>query len=293
MNPLLLSLIEPAANVIGGLVTKNQTQKQLQDSIDRAEAARIAKQKAADDARANMKGFTMGPGARQAFLFSQQRDNRDFNEAQRLQSSMLEALGRSGPQGLQNIAAAARASEGAKAKATAAQRERQQTGLDAFAEEQQRIGELETNRVNELQSFDLGRALRQVDQATLTRNQRQGEFDANKLAFTNEMLGIGSEALGSIVGGIAEAGSFGEFAGFGEQGAKIKETPGEFSHKTNPIDLIRRNENGDKEKVGEVTGGEVIFNPEQSGKLEQLASDGDTDLHRYLRGLFKKFNTKK
>ena len=61
-----------------------------------------------------------------------------------------------------------------------------------------------------------------------------------------------------------------------------------FSHKTNPIDLVR---NG--KKIGEATGGELIFNPEQSGKLEQLASDGDTDLHRYLRGLFKKFNTNK
>ena len=73
----------------------------------------------------------------------------------------------------------------------------------------------------------------------------------------------------------------------GEKGAKIKQTPGEFSHKTNPIHLVR---NG--AKVGEVTGGELIFNPEQAGKIETMASEGDTPLHQYLRGLFKKFNSK-
>ena len=73
----------------------------------------------------------------------------------------------------------------------------------------------------------------------------------------------------------------------GAKGMKVKETPGEFSHRTNPIDLVR---NGTK--IGEATGGELIFNPEQSGKLETLATEGSTDLHKYLRGLFKKFNKK-
>jgi len=52
---------------------------------------------------------------------------------------------------------------------------------------------------------------------------------------------------------------------YGEKGAVVK-TDGEFSHKTNPIDLVQ---NG--QKVGEATGGEYIFNPEQSKKMNELA----------------------
>lgn len=42
-------------------------------------------------------------------------------------------------------------------------------------------------------------------------------------------------------------------------------TPGAFSHKKNPIHMI----DGDGEKVGEVTGGEVILNPEHKKKVAQ------------------------
>lgn len=52
---------------------------------------------------------------------------------------------------------------------------------------------------------------------------------------------------------------------FGKKGAVVK-TDGEFSHETNPIDLVQ---NG--QKVGEATGGEYIFNPEQSKKMNELA----------------------
>jgi hypothetical protein len=46
----------------------------------------------------------------------------------------------------------------------------------------------------------------------------------------------------------------------------VTKTDGEFSHDKNPIDLVQ---NG--EKVGEATGGEYIFNPEQSKKMNELA----------------------
>lgn len=50
-----------------------------------------------------------------------------------------------------------------------------------------------------------------------------------------------------------------------EEGGVTK-TDGEFSHKKNPIDLVQ-----DGQKVGEATGGEYIFNPEQSKKMNELA----------------------
>ena len=53
-------------------------------------------------------------------------------------------------------------------------------------------------------------------------------------------------------------------------------TPGEFSHRTNPIHLIQ-----DGEKVGEATGGEYIVNPEQARRI--------TKESKFARQLFKKF----
>lgn len=64
----------------------------------------------------------------------------------------------------------------------------------------------------------------------------------------------------------------------GEGGGMI--TGGEFSHKTNPIDIIKKGK-----KIGEMTGGEVILNPEQSEKLSKESA--------YFRGLLKKFNKNK
>jgi hypothetical protein len=59
-------------------------------------------------------------------------------------------------------------------------------------------------------------------------------------------------------------------------------TPGEFSHKKNPIHMIDKN--GDK--VGEATGGELIFNPEQTEAIENMIESGrSTQLMQYMREL--------
>lgn len=63
----------------------------------------------------------------------------------------------------------------------------------------------------------------------------------------------------------------------------IQKTPGEFSHKTNPIDIIK-----DGAKIGEMTGGEYIFNPSQAKKLKQLASSGNSKLHKFVSSLLNK-----
>lgn len=75
---------------------------------------------------------------------------------------------------------------------------------------------------------------------------------------------------------------YGDKIPFGEKGMK---TPGEFNHDKNPIDLVK---NG--VKVGEATGGEYIFNPEQSKKMKELASKGDTPLHKYVSKMLNKFD---
>jgi hypothetical protein len=78
--------------------------------------------------------------------------------------------------------------------------------------------------------------------------------------------------------------SFG-MGSFNEHGGKAPMvTPGEFNHDTNPIDMVAE----DGTKVGEVTGGELILNPEQSNTIEELVEKGDGDaLVMYLKDLFE------
>jgi hypothetical protein len=57
-------------------------------------------------------------------------------------------------------------------------------------------------------------------------------------------------------------------------------TDGKFDHKTNPIDIVRQGK-----KIGEMTGGEVILNPQQQKKLSKESA--------YFRKLLTKFNKQK
>lgn len=67
------------------------------------------------------------------------------------------------------------------------------------------------------------------------------------------------------------------------QGGKAVKTPGTFSHKANPIDVMK-----DGKKIAEMTGGEYIFNPKQSQKLRNLSEDGTSTLHKFVRELLSK-----
>lgn len=70
-----------------------------------------------------------------------------------------------------------------------------------------------------------------------------------------------------------------------EEGGKVMKTPGEFSHKTNPIDIMR---NG--KKIAEATGGEYIFNPKQMSNIKKyVATDDKSKLHSYVKALIKRF----
>lgn len=64
---------------------------------------------------------------------------------------------------------------------------------------------------------------------------------------------------------------------------EVRETPGEFDHEDNPIDIVQG-----EEKIGEMTGGEYIFNPEQAEMLKQLSNEGDSELHEFIRNLLSK-----
>lgn len=70
-------------------------------------------------------------------------------------------------------------------------------------------------------------------------------------------------AVGNILGGAVNTGIGIASGGMAANGAKVQKTPGEFSHRTNPIDIMK-----DGAKVGEMTGGEYIINPEQANSIK-------------------------
>lgn len=70
-----------------------------------------------------------------------------------------------------------------------------------------------------------------------------------------------------------------------KEGGSITKTPGEFSHKKNPIDIVR---NGNK--IAEMTGGEYIFNPKQMAAIKSLVGAEDkSKLHSYMKKIIRTF----
>jgi hypothetical protein len=104
----------------------------------------------------------------------------------------------------------------------------------------------------------------------------QRNIDAERMAKQNieTLMDRRSDAWTDIAGGVLGAAQSAfmplldttsgfKAVGMNEKGSKVQKTPGEFSHKTNPIDIMK-----DGMKVGEMTGGEYIINPEQADTIE-------------------------
>jgi len=132
-----------------------------------------------------------------------------------------------------------------------------------------------------------GQAEQQATQMMEARSQGDIQRETQNLASARQAQGQGfGQAIGGLgsvgasVYGLNKAGFFGA-----KEGAKVPKTPGEFSHKTNPIDIMK-----DGAKVGEMTGGEYIFNPTQVEKIKgHVASGNKENLHKYMKSLIKKF----
>lgn len=189
---------------------------------------------------------------------------------QRLIELQKEALGR-------NVSAALGAAGQAGGRAligsvgavtTGAARSMQELALDAARERR-------------AATTDLGQARQMEQQMLEARSTRDIGFQMDKYAQSRAAIGQG---IGQMTSGAANVAKMMVMA---KQGAVVK-TPGSFSHEKNPIDIVK---NG--AKIGEMTGGEYIFNPKQMSNIEKYVAGGDKDkLHSYVKGLIKKFNKK-
>jgi len=147
----------------------------------------------------------------------------------------------------------------------------EQSGLDRQA----RLSEMEMMRG--AQGAEAGRQMQL--QAMLAQSQ------AGPRA-TQEGIQTALAAYSQLFNPKAEGQEDAEYGGkldFGREGMK---TNGEFSHEDNPKAIIDE-DTGIKE--GEVTGGELVFNPEQSDGMEELINKGDAEgLLKYLKDLLSK-----
>jgi len=222
---------------------------------------------AAEDAVAALKNNRPGLGTPTEF-FQMQKEAYD----QRLMAMRTEDINR----GLAtNVAAAqqygARGLGSTLAATAQAQRAQQQEVLQQQRFQTQALGSLaaarerETQRREDRSRFDIGLAYDE-----LKAEQARDAYARQQI--TQGFIGVGT--------GIASAAMTG---GMAEKGAKV--TPGEFSHENNPIDIVQEGT-----KIGEMTGGEYIFNPQQANKMMNEAGKGNSPLHKFVRKTLNKFH---
>jgi len=130
----------------------------------------------------------------------------------------------------------------------------------------------------------------QLEAQAKTLGMRESRSQAD-IAGAQASRDAGIQNVAGGLGQIASAGVYGSEM-FGKKKPETKmekggvmKTPGEFSHKKNPIDIMK----GGK-KIAEATGGEYIFNPKQMSNIKKFVSSNDKNsLHSYVRSLIKKF----
>ena len=255
--------------------------------------------------------YSVAPALREAYAMSKQDPAADALRAnqQRQEAQSLEALKASGPRGLAMLGSVADQQAQARAGIEADSYERQMAGAQTFGTQQQAVNNLNIGDQRALLEHDFGRAQGFAD--TYQSYGDQLGVARQQLA-TNTLSSLASDVVPGVMnmaginylGGVRQAEDGERIEAYG--GSAIQryarggamggnpfreggELPGEFSHKSNPISIARK---GAAVADYEATGGETILNPEQSGKMEVLASKGDSPLHQYVRDLFRKFNSK-
>lgn len=170
---------------------------------------------------------------------------------------------------------------GATLAATAqAQRQQRQVALD---QQQLQTGALQNLAAAQQATTQMREARSQAD----ISRAREDEMLAQQNVGALEQQRI--QAIAGIAGGVAGAvgGGVGMLL---EKGGEIEKTPGEFSHKTNPIHVI----DDDGEKIAEMTGGEYIIAPKDANKMKEMSEGKPTPqranrLFKFVRSLVRRF----
>lgn len=267
-------VISGGLGVLGGVFGAIGAGKQRREAKGIAQSQLDTFQTQGDVARKQLEEtkYDLSPTMRQMLDAAKADPTADAERARqlRVEGQTINALKQAGPKAAFALGDVIQAQADAAAGIEARSFNRLQQARQTVGAAEQTVMDKNIAAQRELAGIDYGQALAGQQSAQEALNQAQ-----------IQQAGGGWTAAGQITSGLGDiAGAF-----MAEEGAKVQETPGPFSHKINPIDIMR-----DGAKIGEMTGGETILNPEQTGKIETLASKGNSDLHRYLRKLFTKFD---
>ncbi len=293
-----MPVLETAA-VIQGLTALGQgvagaigAQQQSKAEKERAAAMMDVATDVRERALGRRREYGMGPSYSDLRQLVLQDPTSDYlrQQAQRQEAGQIEALQAGGARAvLGGTQAVAQGTMDRLSQIAQEEQIRKQRGLQVVGEAEQRIAR--EKLADARTDLDFGRRMTAEAQAA-----RFGAEDLSRLG-KQQAFQSGLQSLGSI-GLASQAGKFKDtdmelfkmiFGGGNQQvnaeeGALIRgKTPGEFSHEDNPIDIMQ-----DGQKIGEMSGGEGVVSPEDLGELEQLAGQGQSPLHKFVRGLIKK-----
>lgn len=302
-------LLKAGVSALPGLIEYRQGKKFADD-----EAAIAAERKETAEAeykrlRESMPKYGVGSAWNQYLAMSKQDPAADMQRqiAAEQEASAVGALKAGGAKALLGgLGATQRQAAQSRMGIEAQSAARQQAALGQFAGVQQRAQYLQTRAERQLMGEELDVARGAAQQAQATEDILRQSKGAMKAGLISDLAGQGLEKLSGYLfdsdGGFSDmfkdsglgkklrlglsdsqrekliASSFGQ-TGALPTGEKGMITPGSFSHDKNPIDIMKGGA-----KIGEMTGGEAILNPDQQKKVSKESP--------YFRKLMREFAMK-
>ena len=280
MDPVTLGimaakgLISAGSSMRQGKLASEAAKEQQKAQLLRSEQAMAEAQGLVGAGMRGRQEYGLGPSYSDLRKLVLQDPTSDYlrQQAQRQEAGQMQALQAGGARSiLGGTQAVAQSTADRLAQIADEEQRRRAAGLQAVGRAEQRVAE--QRLVDARSDLDLGRGLK--------AEALSAQYGAEDLARAAELERKAARTQG-----------FGQLAGTAldiageifEKGGLVRgKTPGEFSHEENPIDIMQ-----DGQKIGEMTGGEGVVSPEDLGKLEQLAGQGKTPLHKFVRGLINK-----
>ena len=251
--------------------------------------------------------YSMGPTMRRYMQYAMQDPAADLErqEAQRQAGTAVGALKAGGARAiLGGLGAQQQQAASNMARIAADSYRRRQDATAAVARQEERLRQEQRGDIG----ADLNLAREQAAsglagefESDLYRRALGTNFLTSLVGLTGQAAGMGLFGKGGKKGGQSNSDTLAELAESGEgdqilsgiesyitdptmnpfrineNGGKVKKTPGEFSHATNPINVMQ-----DGAKIGELTGGEYVLNPEQAAAIARQSD--------IARKLFRKFD---
>jgi len=298
MDPItLITTLGPlAAQYFGG-------KKMAQTEADVAAERKAAAEQQYKQLKASMPKYGVGSAWNQYLAMSKQDPAADMQRqiAAEQEASSIGALKAGGAKALLGgLGASQRQSARQRMGIEAQSAARQQAALGQYAGVQQRAQDMQTQFGQKLGLAEMGMASGAAQEAQAVQDQMRQAKQLMGIEALSGLLGSAGDIAGAFKGGGDGLKNFASSLGlnrlkgserealiassFGQTGAlptgeKGMITPGRFSHDENPIDIMQ-----DGAKVGEMTGGEAILNPDQQKKVSKESP--------YFRKLMREFAMK-